>query len=321
LKNLLLAFMALGMMAHAQNSSSSASEQSAGESTSKIQDLQKKDEQMKDIDDEITNAKLRATVGSKSRVSIRSSLAYSGGTVQKAFSKDRPNITSGNAVEAVADLSVNFAVRVRTTESQSVNLGAGMKMNTPFHGSFQDVTNQNGSRASGVNNPYLEYNFAGKVGSVQNYLQLNYTKTTTPFLTDVVDMTDYYGISHQGIAEAGNFSLGLATSLYKFNYGDGANQFFAGGKGNDRSDMEGCISPFMEYAFNDKYSFRTVANWFCMTQNRGDNTFRQEKPQQSMGLGISVSRDIHLYPNVQFIPQDIRSDRTNVGLSANINIF
>jgi hypothetical protein len=49
-------------------------------------------------------------------------------------------------------------------------------------------------------------------------------------------------------------------------------------------------------------------------------TWIPNKVYQSAGLGISVTRDIYLYPNVQFIPEDVRSDRTNVGVSANINL-
>ena len=50
-------------------------------------------------------------------------------------------------------------------------------------------------------------------------------------------------------------------------------------------------------------------------------TFHQDTLTQSLGIGIKVIRDVFLYPNVTFIPYDIRSDRTNVGLSANINLF
>jgi len=312
--------LALGCITNAQTTEATA-DQAANQSTSKIQDLQQKDQQMKDTDEEITNAKLRASVGSKSRVSLRSSVTYSGGTVQKAFSEFRPNITAGNASETVADLSMNLAMRIRTTDTQSLNLGAGVRVNTPFHRTTEGVLNENGNRQSSINSPYVEYNFAGKLAGIQNYLQLSYTKTTTDFLTKTVRMTDYVAVSHQGIAEVGNFSLGLASSLYKFNYENSSNTYFAGGENNDRSDMESCLSPFAEYAFNDKYSARTVANWFCFTKNKADNSFRQEVPQSSIGIGIAIARDFYLYPNVQFIPQDIRPERTNVGVTANINIF
>ena len=45
------------------------------------------------------------------------------------------------------------------------------------------------------------------------------------------------------------------------------------------------------------------------------------RPYQSMGIGMAVTRDIYLYPNVQFLPLDMRSDLTNVGMSANISFF
>ena len=37
--------------------------------------------------------------------------------------------------------------------------------------------------------------------------------------------------------------------------------------------------------------------------------------------GVKVTRDIFLYPNVQFVPDQLRSKQTNVALSTNINMF
>jgi hypothetical protein len=67
---------------------------------------------------------------------------------------------------------------------------------------------------------------------------------------------------------------------------------------------------------------RTVFGWQVYQQTRRDDTwtFEKRKVYQSLGTGISVTRDIFLYPNIQFIPSDIRSDRTNIGLSAYINL-
>ena len=48
---------------------------------------------------------------------------------------------------------------------------------------------------------------------------------------------------------------------------------------------------------------------------------RRRPSTQDVGLGISVSRDVFLFPNFQFSYDDPRIENTNVGFVANINMF
>lgn len=82
------------------------------------------------------------------------------------------------------------------------------------------------------------------------------------------------------------------------------------------------LYPIVEYVINDWLNFRTVWGWQVYQQTRKDDTwtYSKRKVYQSFGTGISLSRDIFLYPNIQFIPNDLRDDRTNIGLSAYINL-
>ena len=82
--------------------------------------------------------------------------------------------------------------------------------------------------------------------------------------------------------------------------------------------------PTLEYYFNDTLSFRTLFGYFRWRHLYGDeNNLRmlRLKEYQSVGIGIVVSRDIYLYPNVQFLPREVRSDYTNFGVSAAVNVF
>jgi hypothetical protein len=329
---MIIAVLAASFMAHAQTSTTTTtttSTQSTGTSAAKVTDLQKKDEQMKDIDQEITNNKMRAEMGSKSKWSLRSSLGYSGGTVQKAFSERRPNITQGPNADSRAYMSADLAIKYRTGDRTSLNAGTGLKVITPFHRTFNEATNSNTNSApasrraklSSVSNPYIEFNYAGKLGSVQNFAQVTGTYASEDFDRNIVGTTGNIAISDQLIMEIGNNSLGLAATIAQNLYKDSSNTYMDGGEAQAREDMGVYAVPFYEYAFNDKYNFRTVFNWVNFSKELGSSEFRQLKPQQSMGLGISVSRDVFLYPNIQFIPQDIRADRTNVALSASINLF
>ncbi len=82
--------------------------------------------------------------------------------------------------------------------------------------------------------------------------------------------------------------------------------------------------PFAEYVINDTLNLRTIAGMWTYEHDRSKAdqpwTFTKNKIYQSVGLGISVTRDIYLYPNVQFLPENIRADATNVAISTNINL-
>lgn len=94
MKTTIIAILAASLLAQAQTTtttsasgSTTATAQQAGATAAKIQDLQKKEEQMKDIDQEITNNKLRAEMGSKLKWSLRTSMNYQGGTIKKLSAK------------------------------------------------------------------------------------------------------------------------------------------------------------------------------------------------------------------------------------------
>jgi hypothetical protein len=70
-------------------------------------------------------------------------------------------------------------------------------------------------------------------------------------------------------------------------------------------------------------NWRAVYRYYWYQQSRAQKSseWTTLDPTISTGIGFSITRDIFLYPNIQFNPEDIRADRTNLGLSANINLF
>lgn len=335
LKNIIIAMLATGLVAQAQTTSTSASgsttstTQQSGESAAKIQDLQKKDEQMKDIDQEITNNKLRAELGSKSKWSVRTAMNYQGGTIKKAFSEERPEIRAEGEEDGVVNFSADIAVKYRTSEKTSLNLGTGVSVDRLFHRTLNEATNseveknkrnEDGSarRNAGISDPYIEFNAGYKALGLQNSSAISLGFYTDSFYTDTLGRTNSLSLQHVLIQDIGNNSLGLALAYTNYFYENSSDFTDGGGR---RMAAQAYASPFYEYAFNDKYNFRTVFNWFSFNNRAGQSEWTQAVIQQSMGLGISITRDVFLYPNVQFIPQDIRADRTNVALSANINLF
>jgi len=322
LKHLIMALLAAGLAANAQTSTTTVTTetQTTNESSAKIQDLQKKDEQMKDIDEEITNARMRAALGSKSKWSVRTALNYQGGSVEKPFDQIRPNYRGAVGTNATSYFSGDIAIKRRLGDMDSINFGTGLVLYRPFHRTFEESTNQNGSRNMNVSSPYLEYNVAYKLGGLQSSTALTYVHSTTDFDVNTIGTTGGADISQMFIGEIGtSLSVGASISIGKTFYKDGGD---FDRTGSPKVALDAGLYPFLEYAFNDKYSFRTVFGYAQFQEFENDRgEFHQITPYQSMGIGISVARDFYLYPNVQFTPKDIRSDLTNVGLSANINLF
>jgi len=319
--------LALGCITNAQTTEAT-SDQTANQSTSKIESLQKKDEQMKSIDDEITNNKLRAELGSNSKWSLRSVVNYQGGTIQRAFNEERPEIRAEGEEDGVVGLSADVAIKYRTSERTSLNFGTGINVDRLFHRTFSESVNAdldsnkrdekgNVRRNANISDPYAEFNYAYKLGGLQNYTAVSAGLYTDSFITDVIGREYSAALQHSLIHNVGNNGFGMAFAYVGYIYKDESN---FDSRGSRRMESVAYASPFYEYAINDKYNFRTVFNWFSFNKRFGDD-FRQAVIQQSMGLGISVTRDIFLYPNIQFLPQNRRAELTNVALSANINVF
>lgn len=319
MKNLLIAVMVLGSMAQAQTEA--AADQTANQSSSKIENLQKKDQTMKDTDEEITNARLRATLGSKSKWSVRTASAFQGGSVKKPLDANRPNYRGAVATPTATYFDTNIAIKRRLGDRDSINFGTGLTLFKPFHRTLDESTNSGkGARNLNISNPYLEYNLAYKVGNLQASSSATYTHSVNDFDVSEVKSIGSFDVSQMFIGElTSNLSFGTSFTLGKAMYKGSGD---VDGQGNPKVNLEPGIFPFAEYTFNDTYAFRTVFGYFQFQEFVNDKgNFRQLTPYQSMGIGISVNRDVYIYPNIQFTPKDISADRTNLGISANINIF
>ncbi len=280
---------------------------------------EKKPEGM-DADQVITNRKMRAESGSKSRFSLASSLEYAAGSIEKPFASERPNIRGATGTTDVARLGGNVGMKYSINSTDAVRLGVGFRWITPLG----DVPESyNGSRFD-ADNPVLNYQKLFRwMGGVQTVLQAGPTLYTASNLRDNgflanwnVSLNNAYDVGTTGLS-IGALTQGGFSQFTK----DSAN-------GRDvrgiQSDYYFGIYPFLEYVINDTFNIRTISGLLVYEHLRNEPTaftFMKNKVYQSTGLGISVSRDIFLYPNIQFIPGDLRADNTNLALSANINVL
>ncbi len=322
--------LALAVLLAGLSFSAQAEEQSSGETKAKVQDVSPDAlEKEGDIDELITNRKLRAETGSKSKYSISSSWNYAGANLGSPLSKDRPNITGSSATRSVPRLTGGVGVKYRATQKDSFSLGVDLGITEPFHTPYGKTK----ANKLEFNEPDLGYTHLNKLGDVQSVSSLNLTMYTSEFLRNI-GYQAALGASQIFLYDVGasGLSVGvlLGAGVYQF---DKENQIVtelanknnpAGQPANvAQSDHYVGAYPMLEYVINDKLNFRTISGVWVYEHARTAEvgTYTKNLIYQSIGLGISVTRDIYLYPNVQILPENVRADLTNWALAANINVF
>jgi hypothetical protein len=267
------------------------------------------------IDELITNKNLRAYSGSTSRWSIASMWNYNGGTVKEPFSEDRPNISEASATTVKSDLDGNLSSKYNINVKNSLMAGVGMRWIAPL--SKGGPKDYEGTRLD-VQNPYIQYQYLYNWG-VQSVLQFQVMQWTQADSTAqgydkqfLLDQENMYEVGDTGL------SLGGSVWLQYTTFNKSSPDLWAA-----QSDYQFGFTPDIEYELTDKLNLRTTFNLWIYEhyKNRPGSTFVHDKIYQSVGLGYSVTRDIFIYPNVQFLPARIASNFTNVGLQATINLF
>jgi len=281
--------------------------------------------ELQDIDTEITNAKLRAESGSKSEWSIQANINYNGGNLEAPFSAVRPNYSGISSQDNSTSIAGTIAGAYRLNLRDSFRLGTGVLILTPFQDTLEDLTNSRGRRRTDVSNPYLQYSRTVKIGEWQNIFDTSYTLITQSAYTSA-KYVGTFDINHTALYKIKNTEWEVGGTV-DFNY-----TFFNDAKDSTdtltnaeggRSDYTIGVYPYAEYAISERYSFRTVFRFLTFDHYRNDaaSTFYRVLYTQSVGLGIAVTRDVYLYPNMQFAPEHLRPASTNVGLSTTVNIF
>lgn len=297
-------------------------ESTSGESSVKVEEI---DKPAKDLDEEITNARMRANSGSKSAYSLSFSMAYQGGTLDDPFGAKRPDLYGDPDTPTYSYTTGSFAGRYRMTPNDSLAVGGAYTMYTPLQGNvFTAEEKSKGMRQGTVSNPYISYNRTFAAGKWQHSVNADLTFTTTD-ASRGINLSNLASIGHTFLRsmESIPLTMGLSTSATYYIYDADPGTFGKPGQANTSEWALG-LYPFMEYAFNDTFQFRTVFGyfrWFNRYYDDNKLALINEEPYQSVGLGIVASRDVYIYPNVQFLPGDLDSEKTNFGISATINAF
>ena len=323
-KQVLLSLVLAGSMFATANAQEET--QQSNTSTLKASDVQKSDEKVGDIDNEITNAKMRAESGSKSQWSMSFEMTYNGGNLEDPLGKVRPNYSGIATQEGRTNLSGEVSASLRMNKYNRLSLGTGVSVNQPLHSNFEELTtSKSNGGATDIATPFVTWSHAGRIMDTQNSFSLSYYHATKDYYVNTVKSVGDVTASHVILFEIpkSNWQPGFSTSLWYSAFSDGPNELDVTGNDDRRQDYGFGFYPFVEYSFNDRYSFRTVFRPFDFSHNRSDDgdKFERSLYTQSVGLGIAVTRDIYLYPNFQFAPENLQPSLTNVGISSTINLF
>jgi hypothetical protein len=297
----------------------------ANEEKDKMKDMVKGEKKVDKADELITNRRFRASNGSLSNFSFNTQISYNGGSLDKPFSADRPNISNAGDTTSIAGIAGTINGSYRINKLNRVNLGAGVQMLAPFN----DSIDTNDPRAEqefkenrgvlDITNPYASFTHMNKFFGVQTIATAGITQYTASNLTDIGYQNDV------------NFALNTMYAVGKTGFSFGAlavytKYFYDGGDYTDKeeanqADVVWGFLPQAEYIINDTFNLRTIirTNWY--QNSTFDQDFSQRPITQSVGLGISVNRDVFLYPNIQFAHSNLQAGVTNVGFTANINMF
>jgi len=274
-----------------------------------------------EADQLITNRRLRADSGSLSLWSVSTAFNYQGGSLARPKDALRPNIVKGADALTLQNLTGDVGIKYRMTKLFSLTMSTGVFMTTPFHktiktdnSKLQKNFDENHQKMT-VNDPLLKATYVNKFFDVQSVTNLKLTLVTNNQQKLEGYQWSYYlseNIMRQHEGTKLSYGANIAIQTYSFS------------RQNDAlTDRVFGIYPAIEYEINEKVNFRTAFGTFVYQHLRGDesNTYEKRKVYQSLGLGILLGRDVFLYPNIQYIPSDIRSDRTNIALSTNVNFF
>jgi len=269
----------------------------------------------------ITNRRLRADSGSLSLWSVSTSFTYQGGSLSRPKDAQRPNIVKGADALTLQNLTGDVGVKYRLTKLFSLTMSTGVFMTTPFHSTIKTTEkklqknfDENHQKMT-VNDPLLKATYVNRFFNIQSV-----TNAKLTLVTNNQQKLDGYQWSYY-LSE--NVMRQLAGTKFSYGANFAIQTYSFSRRNNTLTDRVLGFYPAVEYEINEKLNFRTAFGTFVYQHLSGDeaNTYEKRKVYQSIGLGILLGRDVFLYPNIQYIPSDIRSDQTNIALSTNINFF
>lgn len=281
-------------------------------------------EKTDDVDQIITNIKMRAETGSKAKWSIATSMGYSAGPVNDLLSDFRPNLNGGTGSTDFTTFSAAVAGKYAINTQHSIFAGSGGRIVTPLrggtpHGNADPKQNFHGDKVD-VDNPYVNYQYLYRWWGVQSALTVSNTFYTASNLKRDGYVTNT-SVGQNNLWDLGQTGLTLGvTSILSAGYFDKHTEAVK----SKQSDYRLELTPALEYRVNDWINARTDLYIFSVQHRRNKEdlfTVVRQKVVQGFTLGFAITRDIYISPGIQWNPSEMKPNRTTTWVSANINIF
>lgn len=263
---------------------------------------------------EITDAKIRADSGSLSKYSAKFSLSYYGPTMNDISQKMQPNPDNSNAPKETA-ISGSISTRYRLDPKTTISIGTGVKAVSPMYG-----TNR-----YDINDPYLSYDFTGKIGDVQMRNSPGFSYVTTPNYRNTgeesaVKWDQSLAYQIKGSRFFATFDTNLGYYFYSRGYKPGSTR-----KGGDGAAARytAAIYPGFKFRYSDKISFSTsiaISEWNPRSEESSAVLWRSSTTQR-LAMGWAITRDIYLQPYLDIYPQALAIDTTTMNLSTVFSIL
>jgi hypothetical protein len=278
----------------------------AAETADKKEDVAK-DSAASGASDETTNARMKAVEGSKSPYSGQFNITYSGSSVNHPFSKEAPN-PGQLPVPPLVSISGTVSARYRLDKKTTMGVGTG-------------VLNQ-GFKTTSVSDPYADIAHSFRWGPIQNRADFQFTLWTQDQL-------------HKGYGQNLGFSA-VDEAFYEWDFGLTTGLAFEIDVNTFSSDAKydlvkaGQVSydiypePYFEFKLSNRVNLRSVLQvGFEHTRDLGSMKFTGDRVGQTLGVGISATDWLFLYPYVKGVPYSgtFGVKTTVVGLNAIINLF
>ncbi|OFZ16925.1 MAG: hypothetical protein A2Z20_09460 [Bdellovibrionales bacterium RBG_16_40_8] len=263
-----------------------------------------------DLDEEVSDIKLRVSSGARSKYSTTLFFHYQGASLASPMSDKRPNVIGGRNAEPVYT-SGDVYLRYRQNKNESYYFATGYYRERPFHSREADERIR-------IDNPSLGYNHTFAANDLQISSGFRLYISTADYLRAIGQVgTLGYSLSTINQLGASRFNAGVSLLLTASAYDSNDEKMK-----QRQSDYGVSLTPTLQYNKTGRVNAFTSLYLFNYSHYRSDNTFNfdRRKITQSIGVGVAVIRDFYLAPNISFNPQHISTNMTAVNLNAYVNL-
>ncbi len=257
----------------------------------------------------ITDNHLKAALGSLSRYSARFNLSYYGPPVGDLSALNQPN-PDGVVTQNATALSGSVGMRYRLNSDSSLSLSVGVSDKYIFHD----------EQKFDINNPFLSYDTAFKLGPVQMLSAPNLSLITSDVYKKIgASYAAGYTIAAIYNLGTSRFAIGTDLSLSHVFF-DRDYKKKTDGKVR-RSSLS--ISPVLKYNATSKLSVQTSLGISEYNPRSDESSFTLygRTISQRLGLGYAFTRDIYISPSLQFYPKAMALRTTTFNVSSIFSIL